>query len=179
VHWSLDGPQGNILPNRAFTSSDGQNGLSLLNLSPGAYTVTVSANGDTTGGYQFRLLDLALATSITPGTVVSNALNVAKETDLYRFNVAAGSRFYFDWLGGSVSANTYWRLLDPFGTPVFASTLGEPGVLAQRPQILHGQLAGAADIHRAQQSNETRHWQDFEKDARLAPDLRTTPRKCQ
>ena len=40
--------------------------------------------------------------------------------------------------------------------------LGEVRVGAERPQVFHRQLARAADIHRTQESNETRHRQGLE-----------------
>jgi hypothetical protein len=119
VRWSLDGPQGNLVLNRTFTSSDGQNGLSILRLPPSDYTLTVSAAGDDTAGYQFRLLNLASGAPLTPGVPVNGSLTVAKETRIHRFNVTAGSRFYFDWLSGTLNANSYVRLMDPLGEAVF------------------------------------------------------------
>src|SRR5947207_8324215 len=59
-------------------------------------TLFRSGVGDATGAYQFRLLDLASATALTPGTPVNGTLDPATETDLYRFTAAAGDQFFFD-----------------------------------------------------------------------------------
>src|SRR5262249_46482388 len=99
LNWSLDGPRGNEA-NRGFQSSDGFNGRVVVMLPTGAYTLTVDGNGDNTGAYSFRLLDLSTATAITPGTPVTNAtLNPGNETDLYKFTVGAGQKVFFDSQG--------------------------------------------------------------------------------
>ena len=89
-------------------------------VAPGAFTVTVDGTGDTSGGYSFRLLDLASATPLTlPLAIpVSGALSPGTMTDLYRFEANAGDRFTFDAqaLSGGGGA---WTLIDPFGAPVF------------------------------------------------------------
>ena len=91
-----------------------------MDLVPGEYTLTIDGVGDATGAYSFRLLNLAKATTITPGTAVTGQLDPANETDAYKFSVAAGQRFYFDRL--SSSGDSYWRLLDPFGRTVTGPT---------------------------------------------------------
>ena len=90
---------------------------------------------DTTGPYSFRLVNYAAATTITPGTPVSDTLNPATETDIYKINVAAAnSTFFFDVTTGL--GNATWRLIDPFGNLDFSSgfssdvdtvTLPQPG----------------------------------------------------
>ena len=62
-------------------------------------------------------MDIAQATAITSGTVISGQLNPANETDIYRFNASAGDQYYFD--SQTLSNTAYWRLLDPYGQVVF------------------------------------------------------------
>src|SRR5262249_59848073 len=96
----LAGPAGIAVNARSFTASDGFtfSGSPVLSLPAGSYTLTVDATTDATGAYQFRLVDLASATPLTPGTPVNGTLDPAAETDLYRFTAAAGDRFFFDFL---------------------------------------------------------------------------------
>ncbi len=122
VNWTLVGPRGTVISGRNFTSTDSGSlsGSAIYGLVAGDYTLIIDGNTDMVGNYSFRVLDIAQATALTPGTVVSNQLSPANETDLYQFNVTAGERFYFDYK--SVSGNTYtpyWRLLDPYGQLVF------------------------------------------------------------
>jgi len=118
LNWSLTGPTGTLVTDRAFSASDGTAANSLLDLKAGDYTVTVKAMGDTTADYTFRLIDLFRAQEIVPGTVVSGQLDPANATNVYRFGATTGDRFYFDFqslTGGSAT----WRLFDPNGNPIF------------------------------------------------------------
>ena len=119
IRWSLDGPIGNIIANRAFNASDGVSGYSVFEATPGDYTVTVFGNGDATGGYQFRILDFASATPITTNSTVNGSLNPGNETELYRFTSAAGDRIQLDYLGKTQLPNAYWRLVSPYGAVLY------------------------------------------------------------
>src|SRR5262249_49429234 len=90
--WSLQGPPGTVVSQRAFTSSDSADGPGneVLALPAGSYTLTVDASSDITGAYSFRLLDLAAATALTPGTPASATLSPANSTTLYQFAASAG-----------------------------------------------------------------------------------------
>jgi hypothetical protein len=90
-----------------------------MTLSAGSYTLVIDGDGAATGSYAFALRDLSAAQAITPGTTVSGQLTPANETDLYKFQASAGQRFFFDVQSRS-GGNTYWRLLDPYGAPVFS-----------------------------------------------------------
>ena len=59
IQWSLTGPGGAVISNRAFSGSDGFGVTNpVMTLTAGAYTLTVSALGQATGTYSFRLSDL-------------------------------------------------------------------------------------------------------------------------
>ncbi|HEY8097355.1 MAG TPA: LEPR-XLL domain-containing protein, partial [Methylobacter sp.] len=119
VNWTLTGPRGTVVSGRNFTSTDSGNlgGSAIYDLVAGDYTLIIDGNGDMVGGYSFRLLDIAQATPLTPGTVVSGQLSPANETDLYQFNVTAGDQYVFD--SQSLSNGAVWRLLAPYGQLVF------------------------------------------------------------
>ena len=121
VNWSLFGPKGTMLYGRNFTGTDSGSlgGSAIYDLVAGDYTLIIDGNADMVGNYSFRLLDIALAAALTPGTAMSGQLSPANETDLYQFNVTAGERFYFDYKTFSGSYTPYWRLLDPYGQLVF------------------------------------------------------------
>lgn len=127
LNWTLDGPRGNVVSSRSFSSSDpvDNSGIAPLDLASGNYTLSIQGVADATGTYQFRLLDLANASTITPGTPVSGTLNPGNATDLFQFSANAGDKFYFDQqsLSGATST-TEWRLLDPFERTVWSNYLG-------------------------------------------------------
>jgi len=131
LRWSLDGPSGRVVNNRQFTASDSLNITDpLLPLAPGNYSVTIATafpNDDTTGGFRFRLFDIATASVLTPGSAVNNTLNPGNETDAYRFTAAAGDRFSFNWISQTGIPNSYWRLFDPYGNRIFGATTADAG----------------------------------------------------
>ncbi|MDZ4851893.1 MAG: hypothetical protein SGI77_21600 [Pirellulaceae bacterium] len=77
-----------------------------------------------------------MATTLTPGSIVTGALDLASETDTYRFAATAGSRYYFD--SQTLAAqNAQWRLQDPLGRTVASAYLGtdmEPATLSMTGQ---------------------------------------------
>jgi YD repeat-containing protein len=120
ILWSLDGPPGPLARDLSFATSDGCCAFNpALRLPVGSYTLTVRGTGTATGAYQFRLLDLAAAAALTPGTAVTATLNPANATDTYHFTANAGDRFF---LGLQGSGFETLRLVDPFGNLVGAST---------------------------------------------------------
>jgi RHS repeat-associated protein len=129
INWTLEGPAGTVVDTRSFSSSDGVNATSfnpVLSLPAGDCVLTVDRPGDATGAYRFRLLDLAAAQPLTPGTPVSGTLDPANSTNLYRFDAQAGDRFSFDPLTPSAPPNTYWRLVDPYGNLIFGGRVSIP-----------------------------------------------------
>lgn len=127
LRWSLRGPTGNLINNRSFTQSDAHNAYAVTNLTAGDYTLIVTASGDTTGGYHFRLIDLAGAAPLTPGVPVAGTLNPGNETDAYRFTLGAGAEVYFDFISSSSLANVYWRCIDPYGKVAMQSSFSDSG----------------------------------------------------
>ena len=67
--------------------------------------MTVDADGDHTVAYAFRVQDVLAAPQVTPGIVVNGDLTPANETDLFRFDVVAGDKFYFDFIIGFPSSS--------------------------------------------------------------------------
>ena len=78
----------------------------------------MDANGDHTAGYSFRLLDLASATAITPGTPINAMLSPGNETHMMQFNAVEGDAFYVDSLNVSGIPNAYWRIIGPYNDVV-------------------------------------------------------------
>src|SRR6185503_5748566 len=119
LRWRLVGPRGTVVSDRAFDSTDGeyQTGQVAYNLVAGDYALTISGSGSATGGYSFRLLDLAQSTVIEPGVELLNQqLNPGNSTRVYSFTTnAPGERIYIDLTQKSSSAAVYWRLIDPYG----------------------------------------------------------------
>ncbi len=128
LQWSLAGPAGTLVTDRAFTSSDSQNiSDPVLNLVPGDYTLRLGGTGDATGAYAFRFINLAEATLLSPGSAVTNTLAPANETDLYQFTANPGDRFLFNLVSRTGAPNAWWRLVGPHGNTIFAQTLGNVG----------------------------------------------------
>ena len=80
-------------------------GTPIMVLPSGAHTLTVDGVGDSTGAYQFRLVNLESATPIAQNVSTVGELNPASETDLYRFGAVAGDRFLFDVTDRNGAAN--------------------------------------------------------------------------
>ncbi len=152
--WSLTGPKGAIVVNRAFTGTDsGQFSPSPVMVldEPGIYQFRVQGNGGTTGSYNLRLVDIATATPLTPGTPVSGSLNPGLETDFYKFDATAGERFFFDDLSQS-GGTIYWRLIDPLGRQVFLNSFNnvEPfavSLTGTYTLTIEGQYTNASPIN--------------------------------
>ncbi|MCB2039727.1 MAG: hypothetical protein KDH48_02430, partial [Rhodoferax sp.] len=103
-----------------FQQSDSQNGLSVLDLVAGDYTLRVDGSGDASGDYGFRLLDLGNAVALERDTVITGELTPATETNAYQFSASAGERLYFDMVSAS-GGYPFWRLLDPWGRTVWGA----------------------------------------------------------
>ncbi len=131
-NWTLTGPTGVVVNARGFASSDGGSigGSTVLDLPPGAYTLSVVGNNATTGSYGFRLLDVAAGTPITLDTPVTGTLG-DNGTDTTVYLLTATARERVDFGQGTTSDNqTTWRLMDQFGNLVFGpNSLADSGPL--------------------------------------------------
>jgi large repetitive protein len=120
IDWTLQGPSGTVVSNRPFAYSDANqlNGQAAMSLPAGDYTLSVAAQGATTGGYDFQLLDLANATPVTTGQQVDGKLNPGNATNLYQFQGSTGDTLFFD-SHALDPQSTSWRVIGPEGTVVF------------------------------------------------------------
>lgn len=162
IKWSLNGPTGTIVNRWGFGSSDAERrGDPDLRLSAGTYELLISWDSDLSGDYGFRLLRFANASPIPFETVISGTNAPAKGTVLYRWDGAAGDRYFFDRVSLSGYAiNPQWQLFDPFGHQVFnvafnnvdTITLGYTGTytLALAGQVYDSAASGSHSfaIHR-------------------------------
>ena len=127
IDWSLQGPTGTVVTDQSFASSGANQatGHATLSLVPGSYTLTVAAQGTTTGNYAFQLLDIANATPITVGQQVTDQLDPANTANLYQFQGTTGENVFFD--SHTLNAqSTTWQVIGPDGTAVFGpSTFGQ------------------------------------------------------
>lgn len=134
IVWSLVGPRGSEITQRAFSASDASGLPSSANpafdLPPGAYTLLVDGVGAATGAFAFRLFDLAAATAVARDAAVEIALEPARSTALFSFDAERGERIGF----ADISGNPYARLIDPFGRVAMnysrLATVGEIGLQA-------------------------------------------------
>jgi large repetitive protein len=87
----------------------------------GVYTLTIDGDGQETGSYRFRLVNITdpAITNITIGGADTlEQINLPGQRDRYTFNATAGQLVWFDVItanGGQLN----WSLLDPDGLPVF------------------------------------------------------------
>ncbi|MCB1965138.1 MAG: LEPR-XLL domain-containing protein, partial [Candidatus Accumulibacter sp.] len=117
IVWSLTGPRGSEVSDRRFDASDGAGRLGVLTLPAGNYQLAVHGSGSATGAFAFRLLDLAAAPALSPGTAISTRLSPGNSTQAYRFVAEAGDQISLRSNGGETS----WRLIDPYGRELAAT----------------------------------------------------------
>ncbi|NJO96443.1 MAG: hypothetical protein HC764_10810 [Pleurocapsa sp. CRU_1_2] len=77
----------------------------------GTYQITVDGLDETTEDYNFRLLDVDEAISISPETNIAGTIEPGRAIQFYQFSGSAGERVYFDSQTIS-SSNTVWYLYD-------------------------------------------------------------------
>ncbi len=130
AHWTLRGPQGELVTNRAFVSTDSfDNASPVLEVPAGTYQFDV-ASPRATGNYSFRVLDLAAAPPATLASPIAGTLEPANETHTYQFAASAGDSFFFDVQAASDTANTQYKLVDPYGRIVLnTSRMADQGPL--------------------------------------------------
>ena len=108
MNLTLTSPTGALLYQR---NDDYDFGPFVLNES-GTYSLVVNGIGSTTGNYQFRLLDLSAAPSLTLGTTVSGELNPPLACNIYQFNGKRGQRINLQNISFSSNA-AQWQLVTP------------------------------------------------------------------
>ncbi|KQP20290.1 LamG-like jellyroll fold domain-containing protein [Pseudorhodoferax sp. Leaf265] len=91
-------------------------------LAAGSYTLQIDGRVAAAGAFGFRLVDMATATLLTPGTAQSGTLTPGTEVDFYAFNAQAGDSFFFDMVSRTTSQTMYWRLYDPYGQRIWGGT---------------------------------------------------------
>ncbi|MEL7496446.1 MAG: putative Ig domain-containing protein [Planctomycetota bacterium] len=123
-NWSLDGPFGNIVSERSFDRSDSFDfNLPVIDLDSGDYVLTVTGVLASLGDFSFRLLDIADGEAITPGTTIGGGdVEISTETLVYKFDASAGQAFLIDVESASESSTSLYRLIDPQGAVVNASS---------------------------------------------------------
>jgi subtilase family serine protease len=120
LRYTLFGPGGTIATTRGV--SGGAN-ADLHRAPAGDYQLVLSAVSGYTGSFAFRLVDLATAVPITPGTVVNGSNAPTGSLKAYRFGATPGTRLYFDTLsqsGFTYFGTAFWSLMDPYGNVLFA-----------------------------------------------------------
>ncbi|QDT46981.1 tRNA(Glu)-specific nuclease WapA precursor [Symmachiella dynata] len=118
--WTLsEATAGTVIADVPLDASD-----IVLRLGVGTYTLSIDPPGDATGSYDFQILDLASATSLTVDSTESGNLNPASSTAAYKFTAAAGDKYSFDAISWAGSAAAHWRLIDPFGNELFGAAIG-------------------------------------------------------
>lgn len=115
--WTLASAAGTIVSARPFWGSDSIDASSsLLDLDAGDYSITVDAPGTATGDFGFRLLDTALAGTLTPGSIVNGTVNPGNGTFFYQFVGAIGDRYFYDGRATTgFSTTPFARLYTPLG----------------------------------------------------------------
>jgi RHS repeat-associated protein len=88
----------------------------------GTYQVVISGGGLATGSYAFRLLDAALATTISIGSTITDTLNPGLGDALYQFAGKANQRLYFKALGTDTHGR--WDLYSSTTNPVYLTGAG-------------------------------------------------------
>lgn len=133
LNWQLEGPQGVITSNNAFTTDDISS--SIYDLPAGDYAIRISATSGTPS-YSFRVLDLDVdSTDITAqlGTDMMTTLSPANESKIFRFDGTAGEEIAFENVSFTGSSSSDWRLVGPFGDSVFSSGINTDHVSVTLP----------------------------------------------
>ncbi|MBD2720049.1 Calx-beta domain-containing protein [Synechococcus sp. FACHB-909] len=118
---TLRSPSGTSL---SFLDADSDGSLITLT-EPGTYQLIVEGQvgvANSTGDYDFKLIDASNAPLITLGTAITGTLSPGRESDFYRISGTAGQRLTFDSLAAATGAN--WRLFDPSNVTVAGSSVG-------------------------------------------------------
>ena len=108
TRWTLTDERGTVASGNWFD-------WPTLPLKAGLYTLRI--DGNTTGAYGFRLVDLAAAPALPLGQLVTGNLEPGYGVQTWHFNATAGQRFFFDT---RMSIDADWRLVGPSGDTIFS-----------------------------------------------------------
>lgn len=105
---------------RLATTSTRADGSPVRLTQDGQYRLVIDGSTDRTGGYNFRLLDRALATEVNLDEDITGTVDFnGRGTHLYRFTLDEPEYLYFDGLQGNGS----WTLYDARGISVESGSL--------------------------------------------------------
>ncbi|MEM1108240.1 MAG: putative Ig domain-containing protein [Planctomycetota bacterium] len=112
---------------RTYTGLSGDNAR--YELGAGTYTLTVRGTSSSTGtgGYAFRLLDLAAAPELVLNT--ETTVGLSNDTAVYRFTGESGDELLFDSIDATGVSGS-WRIYGPDGIQVSSSNLAADRVVA-------------------------------------------------
>jgi hypothetical protein len=96
--------------NVLFFNTNGDRGSFTLT-EAGTYQLIIDPNNDSTGNYNFRLLDVSSQPNLAIGTPTVSTLNPSLETDIYKFTATAGQKISTDDLGSNSGAS--WAIYAP------------------------------------------------------------------
>ncbi|MAT15363.1 MAG: hypothetical protein CMJ46_08850, partial [Planctomyces sp.] len=86
--WSLTGPGGEVISGKALDANEAP-----VWLSAGDYELSIHSASTGTGAYNFSLLDLDSATTISPGTNYTGTLSPANSAAAFRISATSGDWF--------------------------------------------------------------------------------------
>lgn len=125
LNWSLSGPSGTLVSQQGFQSQASYNGnYGPQRLQAGDYQIAVQGNGDTTGAYNMRLLDLARSSAISLDTSVSGVTDVRGGVQAFSFDAQAGEQLFLTW---AQNPGASLHVYDPFGQEASGSSYGQSG----------------------------------------------------
>jgi RHS repeat-associated protein len=142
----MTAPDGSFILNAPFDDQ----GPIILPMS-GTYTVTIQGfQPSDTGTFDFCILDLTTAPSLTLGTTTSGTLSNSLASDFYQFSGSLGQRLFFDSQAGNASVMSYelFQPADSSGSTLITgptSAKGAPFTLAETGTyylVVVGQSAG-------------------------------------
>ncbi|MBI3348327.1 MAG: LamG domain-containing protein, partial [Burkholderiales bacterium] len=110
THWTLMDDRGTVDSGSWFD-------WPTLPLKAGNYTLRI--DGNTTGAYGFRLVDLGAAPALPLGQVVTGNLTPGYGVQTWSFDATAGQRLFFD---ARLYLDAEWRLVGPSGDQVFSTS---------------------------------------------------------
>jgi hypothetical protein len=125
--WALDGQDGTHLTGNARQDSG------VINVGSGNFTLTIHGEGDASGWYDFRMIDVShdAAPTLFSGTPVSGVLSPGFNAELYRFEARTGDHLSVsvgltvpdpDWISYDPAR---WLIVDAEGHVAFSGNAGD------------------------------------------------------